>query len=221
LTKGYTLIDDEEWVLRKVGTVMLQKVGLVPEQGGIRVKDSIEAFIRYTDKPMIANRDAVIEGLKQACRDGLIGIGRGISIHDLQKKWCKEDVILDPNEEGLWIIPPFKPEPVIVDTTDITGTIQPQPGVGPIDKSDETVTPPTATDQVNHMTIKGDVFIENWAEIFRCFIITGRNMNLKKLRLGIDFEMEIQDGVLLDESDPKIKAMEEAARQLGLDFKKR
>ena len=52
-------------------------------------------------------------------------------------------------------------------------------------------------------------------------LIINKDMNLKKLRLGIDFEMEIQDGVSLDESDPKLKAMEESARQLGLDFKKR
>lgn len=212
------VVEDEEWVLRKVGTVTLQKVGLVPEQGGIRIKDSIEAFIRYTDKPMIASRDAVIEGLKQACRDGLIGIGRGIGIHYLQKKWCKEDVMLDPNEEDLWIISPFKPEPVITDKTDTTGTTPPSPRTDQIDKPDETVIPPTATKQVKRITISGDVSIENWSEIFRCFIITGKNMNLRKLRLGIDFEMEIQD--LLDESDPKVKAMEEAARQLGLEFRK-
>lgn len=212
------VVEDEEWVLRKVGTVTLQKVGLVPEQNGIRVKDSIEAFIRYTDKPMIAHRDAVIEGLKQACKDGLIGIGRGMSIHDLQKRWCKEDVMLDPNEEGLWIIPPFKPEPVITDP-DTTETIKPpQPGIDPI----EIITPPlTVTNQVSRITINGNVSMESWSEILSCFIKTGRNMNLKKLRLGIDFEMEIQDGVSLDESDPKIKAMEEAARQLGLEFKKR
>lgn len=215
------VIEDEEWVLRKVGTVTLQKVGLVPEQGGIRIKDSIEAFIRYTDKPMIANRDAVIEGLKQACKDGLIGIGRGMSIHDLQKKWCREDVMLDPNEEGLWIIPPFKPEPVITDKTDTAGTTQPSPETDQMGKPDEIITPPpTSTNQVNRITISGNVSMENWSEIFRCFITTGRNMNLKKLQLGINFEMEAQDGVPLDESDPKVKAMEEAARQLGLEFRK-
>ncbi len=41
-------------------------------------------------------------------------------------------------------------------------------------------------------------------------------MNLKVLKLGIDFEMETQDSQPLDESDPVLKAIEEAARQLGL-----
>jgi len=129
--------------------------------------------------------------------------------------------MLDPNEEGLWIIPPFEPEPVITDKTDTTGTTQPQLGVSQIDKSEIINPSPTTTSQVNRIIINGNVSMESWSEIFLCFIKTGKDMNLKKLRLGIDFEMEIQDGVSLDESDPKLKAMEESARQLGLDFKKR
>jgi hypothetical protein len=43
-------------------------------------------------------------------------------------------------------------------------------------------------------------------------------MNLKRLRLGIDFELETQDGQPLDENDPTLKAMKEAARQLGLEL---
>ena len=43
-------------------------------------------------------------------------------------------------------------------------------------------------------------------------------MNLKKLRLGIQFEMEASDGQELDPNDPSLKAMKEAAKQLGLKF---
>ncbi len=53
--------DEEEWVLRKVGSVTLQKNGLVPADGGIRVRDAVEAFLRYTDKPMVASADGVIQ----------------------------------------------------------------------------------------------------------------------------------------------------------------
>jgi len=170
---------------------------------------------------MIANRDAVIEGIGQACRDKIVGIGRGIGMHDLQRKWCGEDVIFDFDEEGLWIIPPFKPEPVVADTTVTTETTQvAQPEVGQVDKPDRTTTT-TPTTQISRITVKGNVSMENWSEIFRCFISpAARDMNLKKLRLGIDFEMDTQDGALMDESDPKVKAMEESARYLGLDFGK-
>ena len=41
-------------------------------------------------------------------------------------------------------------------------------------------------------------------------------MNLKKLDLGIEFVFETQDGIPLNANDSAVKAMEEAARQLGL-----
>jgi hypothetical protein len=74
----------------------------------MRVRDAVECFLRLTDKPMIASRDAVLTGLSQACREKLVGIGRGMDASKLQKKWCGEEVMLDPNEDGIWIIPPFE-----------------------------------------------------------------------------------------------------------------
>ena len=60
------LVDDEEWILKRVGSVTLQKSGLLPEDGGVRVKDAVDAFLRFTDKPMVATKEAVTVGLAQA-----------------------------------------------------------------------------------------------------------------------------------------------------------
>jgi hypothetical protein len=43
-------------------------------------------------------------------------------------------------------------------------------------------------------------------------------MNLKRLTLGIGFVLEAQDGAPLEANDSNLKAMREAARQLGLSF---
>lgn len=43
-------------------------------------------------------------------------------------------------------------------------------------------------------------------------------MDLKKLQLGIEFQMEVPDGAQLDPDAPNLKAMKESARQLGLNF---
>jgi hypothetical protein len=43
-------------------------------------------------------------------------------------------------------------------------------------------------------------------------------MNLKKLGLGVQFEMVLPEDRTLSENDPALKAMKEAARQLGLTF---
>lgn len=53
-----TLVEDEEWVLRRVGSVTLESTRLIPKEGGPRLKDAVEAFLRFTDKPMIAARAA-------------------------------------------------------------------------------------------------------------------------------------------------------------------
>jgi len=43
-------------------------------------------------------------------------------------------------------------------------------------------------------------------------------MNLKKLHLGVQFEMVLPEDKPLSETDPAFKAMKEAARQLGLEL---
>lgn len=224
----HQIVADEEWVLRKVGTVTLQKVGLILTEGGIRIKDAIEAFLRYTDKPMIASREAVLEGLQQACKEKLIGIGRGLSLNNLQKKWCEEEVFLDPNEEGLWIIPPFEREPVGVAASESKGSEISVPvpdSTASISSTKPDLTPATTTEattttgkKVRRISIKGNVALENWSDIFRYFISPAARMNPKRLKLGIDIEVETPDNQPLDENHPAIKAMKESARQLRLEL---
>ncbi len=217
------LVEEEEWILRKVGGITLKETGLVLAEGSLRVKDAVESFLRYTDKPMIANREAVSLGLSQACKDKLIGLGRGLNARELQKKWCGEAVVLDPNEEAVWIIPAFEPEPVLPPSPP---PLPPPPGgaeTQPGSPGEPPILPPEpappGTKTVTKITIKGDVALENWAELFRCFVNPAARMGLKRLRLGIDFELLTQDGQPLDENDPRLKAMIESARQLGLDLK--
>jgi hypothetical protein len=206
--------------LRKVGPVTLQKVGLIPETGGVRVKDAIEAFLRYTDKPMITGRLAVLEGLSLACKERLLGIGRGLKPDNLQRRWCGEFVNLDPDEEGLWIIPPFSPEPEkasVVGKTD-DETTPDQTKKTKYDDGNGGTGGGKQEAAVERIVIEGSVPLDNWAEVFRCFVSPAAKMKLKKLNLGIKFELVADDGTPLDPSHPTIKAMKEAARQLGLDI---
>lgn len=223
----HQLVEDEEWVLRRVGALKLQEVSLVPTDGGIRIKDAVEAFLRYTDKPMIASRDAVLQGLAQACKERTIGIGRGLNPNNLQHKWCGEETPLDLNEDGLWIIPPFTVEPKGSEAG--AGVGGPIPGTAregqtdPGQTTSQPVTPipgpaPQTGKRVRRIIIRGNVATESWADIFRSFVNPAVRMNLKRLRLGIDFEMEAKDGQPLDENDPTVKALREAARQLGLEL---
>jgi len=220
---------DTEWVVRKVGPVEMQNAGLVPSEGGIRVKDAVEAFLRYTDKPMIASPAAVVQGLVQACEDKLIGIGRGTSVSNLQRKWCGQRIDIDPTEDGVWIIPPFEPEskpeprPDVAypdqrpsegqDVTESHGTGVQRPGGKPPDAT----TAKPASKRITRITIQGNVPMESWADVFGSFVGPSTRMNLKR-RLGIDFELATQGDTALDENDATVKAMTESARQLGLEI---
>jgi outer membrane protein TolC len=176
--------DEEEWVLRKVGPVTLQKTGMVPTEGGVRVRDAVEAFLRYTDKPMVSSTDAVLPGLSQSCKDRVIGIGRGTSPEKLQTKRCGEYVALDRGEEGVWIIPPFAEKPDDTEGKPTGGggsSLPPLPNTDkPIRKpgttggEEETPAPPT----VRAVAIEGSVALENWTEVFRCFIVPASRLTL-------------------------------------------
>jgi hypothetical protein len=71
---------------------------------------------------------------------------------------------------------------------------------------------------VHQITITGSVPVENWAELFRCFIGPAARMQLKKLDLNVQFRMEPRADTPLSSDDQALKAMREAAKQLGLKF---
>ena len=50
-----TLVEKEEWILCRVGSLTLEKAGLIPNEGGIRLRDAIDAFLRFSDKEMISS----------------------------------------------------------------------------------------------------------------------------------------------------------------------
>jgi hypothetical protein len=157
----------------------------------------------------------------------LIGIGRGASPANLQARYSKQYVSIDPNEDGLWIIPSFEPEPVKLPMpTEIGPTPTPAEGRTPVPGAPTTPTPTpqvqvppvTTVAKVSRFVVRGTVPVENYAELFRCFVGPAVRMNLKKLNIGVQFEMETGKGQALDPNDPALKSMRDAAKQLGLTF---
>ncbi|MBI2193014.1 MAG: ATP-binding protein [Planctomycetes bacterium] len=225
------LVEDEEWILRRVGAITLQQTGLVLKEGGLRIQDAVEAFLRLTDKPMIASRRAVTDGLAQACKDGLIGIGRGGSPTSLHARYCKQAISLDPAEDGVWIIPASEPEATKPSPAPSPGAVTPGAGATTPSASRAATgvadgsmggqggdTPPPPAPTVRRFAVRGSVPVENYGELFRCFVGPAARMDLKKFRIDVGFEMEAQETRSLDPNDPRLKAMKEAAHQLGLMF---
>ena len=69
---------------------------------------------------------------------------------------------------------------------------------------------------IRRFVIRGKVPQESWADVFRSFVGPAARMQLRKLNLGIEFEMEVGSEPL-DSGDPVLKNMREAAKQLGLE----
>lgn len=224
-----TLVEDEEWILRRVGPVTLQDTGMIPKEGGWSLKEAVEAFLRFTDKPMVADKKAVTAGLAQACENGLLGIGRGGGLSSLLTRCCRQPVSLDPTEDGVWIIPPFDPEP------ETSSRDQKQHGHGEgktgyghgADRRTETdaikdsgrITPDQKTSDkrtVRRFIVQGEIPAESWSELFRCFVNPAARMHLKKLGLGVRFEITFYDDDAMSENDERFRNMKESARQLGL-----
>ncbi|MDA8238962.1 MAG: hypothetical protein M0Z67_01190 [Nitrospiraceae bacterium] len=126
-------------------------------------------------------------------------------------------MFIDPNEDGIWIIPPFRREEgkgesagfSAEGTSGVTATAATETG-----GSTETAEAGKAT--IQSVVIKGHVPLDSWGDIFRCFVNPAARMQLKKLNLGIQFEIEPSSEHPINKNDPAFKAMQEAAKQLGL-----
>ncbi|MCS6774858.1 MAG: DUF499 domain-containing protein [Thermoflexales bacterium] len=210
------LVEEEEWIVRTLGPITLQENGIPPAQGGLALKDVVEAFLRFTDKPMIATREAVTIGLSRACEEGFAGIGRGTSLGALHARYCKQRVKLDPHEDGVWVIPPFEPAPPEPkpDAGTTSALTAPQPNLDPAPQPSPT--PSHFGRSVRRLRIEGAVPVEQWTELFSCFVRPAAQMDLQQLSLGVRFDFAWREGTLPDENDPAIQRFKEAARQLGL-----
>ncbi len=212
------LIEDEEWILRRVGPVTLEENGLISKDNPIRVKDAIDSFLRMTDKPILATKSAILLGLQQACREGHIGIGKGSAPDKLMEKYCGRSVDLDPNEEGLWIIPRFDEEGHSEETPAATGPTKGKashPMGGSKDEEESVVSDGRVVARVR---VHGKVPVESWSDIFRCFIQPLVSKSWKKVELGIDLEFSANQASSQSLEDPVVKMLKEAASQLGLDI---
>ena len=202
-----TLVEDTEWIIRKVGLVTLEKSGLIPKEGGISLRDAIDSFLKFTDKHMISSKKAVTEGLAQACSSEKIGIGYGITPSELKAKHCGESVSLDPSEDHVWVIPSFIKEEESENETEKEQEDKKR------NVEDEEST--ESEKIVKQLSIKGTVPLENYYNLFTCFINPSREIGFQ-INIGIDFEMTNKQGKKISIENKKLKAIIESAKQLGL-----
>jgi hypothetical protein len=92
-------------VLRKIGLNIINRNGLMPTiEKPVKVNELYEAFLRFDDKPMILNVDAVKDTVNRYCEEGMWNVGTGDPEH-FSRIYHNETIpFLNPQEDGYWLL---------------------------------------------------------------------------------------------------------------------
>ena len=202
-------------VLRKIGLNIINRNGLMPTiEKPVKVNELYEAFLRFDDKPMILNVDAVKDTVNRYCEEGMWNVGTGEPEHFSRIYHTEMVPFLNPQEDGYWLLDPSvlpKPE----------GGSGPEPetpppfGPTPPPESGPEATPPPTTKTYKRVTISGSVPIENYSQLFSSFVNTLKNNHLK---IEVKFTASNSPASPLADNSPIFKSVKESASQLGLEF---
>lgn len=215
----FEALKTEEWLLESVGLGTLRNNNLLPTvEQPIRVKDVYEAFIRFDDKPMVTDAEAVRKSLIKYCYEGQVCIASGDG-KEFTKYYLKENVpFLDVGDTNYWLLDKsLKPAPApIVDP----GPVPPIPTTGG-DKPEPDPIPTGGTvKEFEAITISGNVPLERYTELFNYFI-TPFAMNGNKVEIEVSFKIKATESSPLTEAKQQYKSAKEAAKQLGLKFEEK
>ena len=202
-------------VLRKIGLNIINRNGLMPTiEKPVKVNELYEAFLRFDDKPMILNVDAVKDTVNRYCEEGMWNVGTGDPEH-FSRIYHNETIpFLNPQEDTYWLLDQsVMPKP--------TGGGGPMPSPGPEPSPTPTPspgpepTPTPATKTYRKVTISGSVPIENYSQLFSSFVNTLKNNHLK---IEVKFIASNNPANPLTDNSPIVKSVKESASQLGLEF---
>ena len=203
-------------VLRKIGLNIINRNGLMPTiEKPVKVNELYEAFLRFDDKPMILNVDAVKDTVNRYCEEGMWNVGTGEPDH-FSRIYHNETIpFLNPQEDGYWLLDSsVMPKPA-------GGGAGPSPEPGPTPTPGPAPTPgpepaPTpATKTYKRVTISGSVPIENYSQLFSSFVNTLKNNHLK---IEVKFTASNNPTNPLTDNSPIVKSVKDSASQLGLIF---
>jgi predicted AAA+ superfamily ATPase len=214
----YDALKIEEWLLDAVGILTLQNQKLLPTlEQPVKAKDVYEAFIRFDDKPMITNPEAVQKSLLKYCAEGAFCIAFGDG-KEFTNYYLKETApFLDIHDPNYWLVEKsLKPLPG-TKTTD-EPVLNPEPttcvAMGSIPSSPIS---PVLIEQHQSITVSGKVALEHFHELFKCFVAPFAP-NGNKVEIQVSFKISATESNPLNESKQQYKSAKEAAKQLGLNF---
>lgn len=217
----FDTLKTEEWLLDSIGLGTLRNNNLLPTiEQSIKVKDIYEAFIRFDDKPMITNSEAVQKSLLKYCAEGAFCIAFGDGI-EFTKFYLKENVpFLDVADANYWLVEKSLKPVLKGETTDKEGF---PPVIKPDSKNNENekiISPVPSGDSVKQfksISVSGRLPIDQFTASFNYFIAPFA-MTGNKVEVQVSFKIISPETNLLSESSQQYKSAKEAAKQLGLTF---
>ncbi|HEY0459333.1 MAG TPA: DUF499 domain-containing protein, partial [Pyrinomonadaceae bacterium] len=212
----YESLKTEEWLLDSIGLGTLKINNLLPmDENSIKVRDVYEAFIRFDDKPMITNSEAVQKSLLKYCMEGAFCIAFGDG-KEFTKYYLKETVpFLDVTDANYWLIEKtLKPIPETMPTNEpVPNSELTIPG-----RTGEEKFTPNLSDSIKQfksITVSGNLPIDQFTASFNYFIAPFA-MTGNKVEVQVSFKITSSENNSLSESNQQYKSAKEAAKQLGL-----
>jgi hypothetical protein len=219
-------LKDEELLLESVGLSTLRNSNLLPsKEQPVKAKDIYDAFLRFDDKPVIINHEAISKSLLRYCANGEFCIAAGDG-KSFTKFYFQETVpFFDVTDSTYWLVdknlrPQAKEASINHDVS--SPNILPSDGAGASHASGDVDRGLTnrGTNEVktfNAIIVSGKVPLERYTELFSYFI-TPFAMNGNKLDIEVKFKIKSTEGNPIDETKQQYKSAKEAAKQLGLKF---
>lgn len=213
----------EEWLLEAIGLSTFDRNNLLPTLGTpIKAKDVYEAFIRYDDKPMISNVDAVQRSILRYCNNGEFAIASGDG-KTFNKVWYQENIpFFDINDATYWLVDKsfYKPKEEtseIIEPDNGSGTTSGSGAFtiadpGPAKTSVSTTLEPK---KFKSITVSGKVDVANYNQLFTSFIMPLAQNNVE---IEIRIKGRSNSSNPLSETSNQYKITKESAKQLGLNF---
>lgn len=223
---------EEEWIVRSLGRGTLDKNNLLPTEGHpVQVKQVYETFLRFDDKPMILNSQAIIDTVNKYCSVGVFNVAMG-SAGNYTKVYHEESVpFLNITDDEYWLVD-LSVKPHSEDSGEFSedssttssgngtstsgdgGESSSSTGAG-VPSSSEGKEDSSGSKTYKKVTISGSVPLENYSQLFSSFINT---LKSNRLKIEIKFTAKTTDSNPLTENSATIKSVKESASQLGLDF---
>ena len=208
-------LHDNGWVLRRIGLNIINRNGLMPTvEKPVKVNDVYEAFLRFDDKPMILNAEAVTDTVNKYCDEGMWNVGAGDPEHFSRIYHNERVTFLNPQEDGYWLLDSsVMPKPA--GEGGGSSSEPPTPGPTPPSTPEPGSEPTPTTKTYKKVTISGSVPIENYSQLFSSFVNTLKNNHLK---IEVKFTASNSPANPLTDNSPIVKSVKESASQLGLEF---